>query len=115
MPQVNVKINYTVSNEQKSKIEKGIVDILVNDLGKRDNWLMVIVEDNARIYFRGENETHTAGISLAVYKELDNVSAEKFITAVTELVSNTTDIQKERIVVIIQPLVQWGLGGKYIN
>ncbi|MEA4972524.1 hypothetical protein SDC9_82549 [bioreactor metagenome] len=115
MPQVNVKINYIVSEEQRSIIENGMVDIVVKNLGKRDNWLMVFVEDNAKIYFRGDNKTHTAGIALTVYKEIDDESAQKFITTATELVASNTDIQKDRIEVIIQPVNQWGLGGKYIN
>lgn len=115
MPMVNVKLNFAVSNEQKMSIEKGIVDILVKDLGKRDNWLMVNIEDNARIYFRGDSQTHTVGITLAVYKEIDDESAEKFISATTELVAMSTDIKTDRIVVLIQPVSQWGLGGSYLK
>jgi len=114
MPLVNIKINYTLTDEQKSQIEKGIVNILEN-LGKSDKWLMVFVEDNIRIYFRGVNNVHSAGITLAVYKEIEDESAEKFISGATELISDCTDIEKNRIEVIIQPVSQWGLGGRYIN
>lgn len=111
MPFINAKVSIPVSNEQeeilKSKFGKAISIIP----GKSEIWLMVNIEDNCRMYFRGKGDIPTAFIEVKIFGNASSETYNKFTSEITEIVSDVLNIAPDSIYVAYQEIENWGYNG----
>ena len=107
MPYINAKASIPVTPEQelelKTKFGKAITL-----LGKGEAWLMVEVEDNCRLWFRGENSDPMAFVEISLLGKASEDQYDKMTKAVCEIVSDTLGIGGEEIYVKYEECDHWG-------
>lgn len=109
MPFVNVKTNVDVKEkceEIKSELGQAITAIP----GKSENWLMVGIEDNYKLYFRGTDEP-AAMVEVNIFGKADSAAFEKLTGKITEILSGNLGISPDRIYVSFNATPDWGWNG----
>ena len=60
MPFINVKISENLSDTQVDNIKSRLGEAISLIPGKSEAWLMVNIQDNCKLYFKGTNDKPTA-------------------------------------------------------
>ena len=109
MPFVNVKTNVDVKEkceEIKSELGQAITAIP----GKSENWLMVGIEDNYKLYFRGTDEP-AAMVEVSVFGKPSENSLETLTSHITGIITRNLGISSDRIYVSYVSTPDWGWNG----
>ena len=54
MPFIGAKVTVSVDKQKEEKLKKRLGEAISTIPGKSENWLMVGIEDNYKLYFRGD-------------------------------------------------------------
>ena len=107
MPYINAKASVPVTPEQelelKTKFGKAITL-----LGKGEAWLMVEVEDNCRLWFRGENSDPLAMVEISLFGKASADQYEDMTKAVCDVLSEELGIDPEGVYVKYEEVNHWG-------
>ncbi len=111
MPFIHSKVNLTVSKEQETKINEGLIDAASSCLGKPETWVMLQIEDGCRLYFRKDGETPAAYVEVALFGGENKSAFNAFTGKATEVLSSVLGIPTDRIYVKYSPTGSWGYDG----
>ena len=67
MPCIRVQTSCAMSETAKTNIKSALGEAIAVIPGKSENWLMVVLEDNATIYFKGNDSEASAYVNVGVY------------------------------------------------
>ena len=107
MPYIKAKTSVKVSPEQAQTIKTELGKAIAN-LGKSEAWLMVEVEDNCRLWFRGDNSEGIAYVEVALFGKASADQYDEMTKAVCEILSGTLGISGEEIYVKYEEVDHWG-------
>ena len=107
MPYIKAKTSVAVSPQQEQTL-KAKLGQAITKLGKGEAWLMVEVEDNCRLWFRGENSEGIAYVEVALFGKASADQYDEMTKAVCEIVSDTLGISGEEIYVKYEEVSHWG-------
>lgn len=129
MPFINVKTNANVSKEKAKKIKSAFGNAITVIPGKSEDWLMVGIEGDYTLYFKGTREpaamveVQIYGNALAHYVETipspgKRISLDSSVNKISELTSRISDILSDileipldRIYVSYMYTQHWGWNG----
>ena len=78
MPCIQIKTNAAVSEETAQALKSQLGTIITRLPEKTEDWLMVTLEDNCRMWFRGESEKPLAIVEVKVFGQaIDPEGSEK--------------------------------------
>ncbi len=110
MPFINVKTNAEVSKE-KAEIIKSDLGLSITAIpGKSEGWLMVGIEDNVRLYFRGTDEP-AAMVEVSLYGNASSNSLSVLTSNITGILTDNLGISSDRIYVSYMSTENWGWNG----
>ena len=107
MPYIKAKTSVPVSPDQERELKTKFGQAITN-LGKGEAWLMVEVEDNCRLWFRGENSEGIAYVEVSLLGKATADQYDDMTKAVCEIVSDTLGISGEEIYVKYEEAEHWG-------
>ena len=107
MPYIHTRTSVSVSPEQEKTIKSKLGQAITN-LGKGEAWLMVEVEDNCRLWFRGDNSEGIAYVEISLFGKASADQYDDMTKAVCEIISDTLDISGEQIYVKYEEVDHWG-------
>ena len=107
MPFINAKFSGTVSPEKEYEIKSALGEAITL-LGKPERYLMVEIEDNCRLWFRGDNSEPMAMVEVSLLGKASEDQYDKMTKAVCEIVSDTLGIGGEEIYVKYEECDHWG-------
>ncbi|MCM1132035.1 MAG: phenylpyruvate tautomerase MIF-related protein [Ruminococcus flavefaciens] len=110
MPFINLKTNIMVSDEKKTALKSAFGQVIETIPGKSEAWLMVGIEPEYTLYFKGD-DTPTAMVDVSVFGT-ENPSAFNVLTRkICDLLNQELGIEKSRIYVKYETTQHWGWNG----
>ena len=111
MPYINMKTNIEVTKEKEVALKKGLGQAIGLIPGKSEEWLMVAVEDNKTLYFRGSADQPTAFVEVRIYGSTTKEAYQRLTAQITHILKEELEISPDRIFVTYQEIEHWGWNG----
>lgn len=110
MPFINIKTNAEVSAE-KAEIIKSKLGLAITAIpGKSEDWLMVGIEDNYKLFFKGTVEP-AAMVEVSLYGKVSSNSLEILTSNITGIMLDVLGISGDRVYVSYMSTDNWGWNG----
>lgn len=112
MPFINLKTNVSITKENSLELKSKFGELISILPGKSETWLMVELEGDKDMYFRGSNEP-LAILEVKIYgTSLDEEKSNKLISALTEATHKILKVPSDRIYVSYFLTNSWGFAGE---
>ncbi len=110
MPFINTKVSAPITPENEIALKAAFAKAM-SLIGKPEAYLMLGFEDNARLWFAGDNSLPCAFIDVSILHSAPRASYEKLTEALCSAVEEELNIPSERIYVKYEETENWGQGG----
>ena len=110
MPFINVKTNADVSAENTESIKSALGSAITAIPGKSESWLMVGIEDNYKLWFKGD-PAPAAMVEVSLFGNASSSSMEQLTGKITGILGKTPGISSDRIYVSYMCTGDWGWNG----
>lgn len=110
MPFINVKTNTSVPSEKQTSIKAGLGQAIATIPGKSESWLMVGIEPEKILYFKGD-DSPAAMVEVSVYGSPNSSAFNKLTDQICDILNKELSIDRSRIYVKYQTTTDWGWNG----
>ncbi|MBQ6267823.1 MAG: hypothetical protein IJK64_08645 [Clostridia bacterium] len=111
MPYIKATVSKEISPAAQEALKAKLGQAIALIPGKTEAWLMLSFEDNARMYFRGENDADYAFVQVALFGDTSDAAYDRLTVAITEIVNETLSIDPANIYITYLPYDHWGWNG----
>ncbi len=111
MPFIIARVNVSVGTEQEQEIKSCLGRAIEFVPGKNELNLMICLEDNCRIWLRGQNTIPAAYIEAGIFGNDSHTGYNMLTAAVTETFSTVLGISPENIYIKYDDIHVWGVSG----
>lgn len=111
MPFINTKTNVGITKEKKEIIKQKFGKAIEIIPGKSENWLMVSLEENCTLYFKGKSDQPMAFVEVKIYGSTNAGVYEKMTLAITNILKDELSIAPDHIYVRYDETKYWGWNG----
>ncbi len=111
MPFIDSKVSVKTTPEQRKELKERLGQAIAIIPGKSESWLMVNIEDDQNMYFRGENDQPTAFIAVNVYGDPDPSAFEKMTAELTKIYGDVLGVSPDHMYVRYSATHDWGWNG----
>ncbi len=111
MPFINVKVNIPVSPAQEEQLKSAFGKAITCIKGKSEAWLMVNIEDQQRLYFKGDTSVPNAFIEVKIYGSASRSEYDALTAGLTDIVSSVLSVTSDRIYIKYEEVQNWGYAG----
>jgi len=113
MPYIEVVTNAKLEKASCDKLNEALGKLIEIIPGKTENWLMIHLEDEAKLCFAGDSETPAAIATLKAFgRELSAECYDQLTSAMTEKCTALLGVSPERFYVEYESTTHWGWNGK---
>lgn len=109
MPAIMLKVNVPVSEEKETVLKTKLGEAIGLIPGKSENWLMVCIEDNQKLYFRGSNAEKLAFAVVKLLGKAKREDYERLTGGITEIME--TELGIAHTYVQYEETEHWGYNG----
>lgn len=110
MPFINIKTNTEVSEGKAKKIKTHLGLAITAIPGKSEGWLMVGIEDNYKLFFKGTEEP-AAMVEVSLYGNASSNALGVLTSNITGILLDILGISTDRIYVSYMSTESWGWNG----
>ncbi len=110
MPFINVKTNVSISSDQAADIKSALGQAITAIPGKSEGWLMVGVEPDYMLWFKGTNEP-AAMVEVSLYGGASHNAKTTLTSHITGILTDQLGISSDRIYVSYFETESWGWNG----
>lgn len=110
MPFINVKTNTAVPNDKETAIKSALGQSISAIPGKSESWLMVGIEPEHILYFKGDNSP-AAMVEVSIYGSTDSESMNALTGEISAILNEQLSIEPSRIYVKYSQTPDWGWNG----
>lgn len=110
MPFINVKTNSPVSKEKETAIKSKLGEAITTLPGKSESWLMVGIEPEYILYFKGTDEL-CAMVDVSIFGTATPAALSALTAKITEILSSELNIPPARTYVKYSQKTEWGWNG----
>lgn len=110
MPFINVKTNTTVNKDKERAVKSALGQAITVIPGKSESWLMVEIEADKTIYFKG-NDAPAAMVEVSVFGSANSAAFNKLTAAICTILNENLGIDQSRIYVKYEATSDWGWNG----
>ncbi len=111
MPFIHVRTNQNPSDAVCESVKKELGHAVEALPGKSENWLMVGMEPDFRLWFQG-TDAPAAMVTVNLYGSAPDDAYEGLTGRITEILAAAMDIAPDRIYVQYQETPNWGWNGR---
>ena len=111
MPFINAKISKTITKEQETQIKTLLGEAITTIPGKSENWLMVGLEPEYTLYFRGDNTDPIAFVEVSVFGAENKAAFEKLAARICDIFQQVLSIAPDHVYVKYEAVSNWGWNG----
>lgn len=108
MPFINVKTSKKLTEEKIDAIKTEFGSAIAIIPGKSETWLMVNIEDNCNLYFKGSDNGDTAYVEVKIFGSASKANCEKLTVKICDLLFDIADIPSDRVYVKYEFSDMWG-------
>lgn len=110
MPFIHVQTNAAISDTQAKEIKSHLGLAITAVPGKTEDWLMVEVEGNKQLFFRGTNAP-AAMVTVQLYGNTSSNALHTLTSHITGILLDILKIPTDRIYVSYMCTENWGWNG----
>ena len=110
MPFINVKTNEKVSNDIANEIKSELGKAITAIPGKSEGWLMVGIEDEYKLWFKGTDEP-AAIVEVSVYGSPSAPAMNDLTGRITDILTDHLSVPGDRVYVSYFSTPNWGWNG----
>ncbi len=111
MPFINTKVSVPVSPAQEQELKTALGQAISIIPGKSESWLMVGIEDECHLYFRGDNSEPIAYVEVSVFGGANADAFDKLTAEICDILGRILGIAADHIYVKYMPTDHWGWNG----
>lgn len=111
MPYMKARISNSITPGQEENLKSRLGKIIELIPGKTESWLMVDIEDNCHLYFKGNQNAPSAYIKVEVFGQVEAVHCQKMTAAICSLFEEEVRIPSDRIYITYEGISDWGWNG----
>ena len=111
MPFIDSKVSVKTTPEQRKELKERLGQAIALIPGKSESWLMLDIEDEHNMYFRGENDQPTAFIAVNVYGDPNPAAFSKMTAEVTKIYGDVLGIAPDHMYIRYAATKDWGWNG----
>lgn len=110
MPFINVKTNTAISQDKEIAVKSAMGQAITAIPGKSEGWLMVEIEPERKLYFKGENSP-AAMVEVSIFGQANPAAFSDLTNRICDILSNELAIDPSRIYVKYEATSDWGWNG----
>ncbi len=111
MPFINTKTTVSLDKTKRDSLTAALGKITSSCLNKGETWIMTGYEDNASLYFQGNQNGDTAYVEVKLFGTPSASGCAAMTKEVCALYEKELGIPAERIYVSYYPTENWGWNG----
>ena len=111
MPFINVKTNREITKEQKEIVKQKLGKAIELIPGKSEEWLMVAIDDNSSLYFKGKTDKSIAFVEVKIYGSTTEEAYQLTTAQITHIMNEELSIAPDQIFVAYTEIEHWGWNG----
>lgn len=112
MPCIQIKTSVKVTEEAANTLKKELGQMITCLPGKTEDWLMVTLEDECRMWFRGETGKPIAFVDVKVFgNRIDPAGSEQMTEQVCKLFQETLGVDPKDLYIRYTASPHWGWNG----
>ena len=109
MPYIRTSTNIKIENEKLNNIKTKYGEA-IRVMGKTEDWLMLEFNDNAKMYFKGDNSNPIVFIDVKVLGSVNN--ANEMTQKLSEIIGEELSVPSNQIYISYQGYSDWGYAGR---
>ena len=110
MPYIKIRTNKLIDENKIDNIKSKLGED-ISILGKSEDWLMVDIENNNNMFFKG-NKDDMAYVEVKLYGRSDSSHYNIMTDAISKNINSNLGISPDRIYVSYFETTNWGWNGK---
>ncbi|MBP5270450.1 MAG: hypothetical protein ILO42_05785 [Clostridia bacterium] len=111
MPYVNASVTEKVSPEKEKELGRLLGEAIEIFHGKSEKWLMIKIDDCARITFAGDSEKPAAMIEVMIFGSAKDAEYDRMTARLCDVFGSSLGIPRDRIYVKYGECDRWGWNG----
>lgn len=111
MPFIDSKVSVKVTKEQETELKSRLGQAISLIPGKSESWLMVGIEDEYHLYFRGEDGDPMAFIEVRIFGGPNRDAFEKMTAEITRIFGEVLGIAADHMYIKYSATTDWGWNG----
>ena len=111
MPFINSKVNVKTTLKQRQEIKERLGKAISIIPGKSESWLMLDLEDDHTMYFRGDNNDPIAFVSVNMYGNPEPSAFEKITAEITKTFGEVLGVVPDHMCIKYDASMYWGWNG----
>lgn len=111
MPYIKTTVSTAISPAAQEALKAKLGEAIALIPGKTEDWLMLAFEDNARMYFRGDNGADYAMVQVSLFGSTSDAAYDRLTAAISEIVNEVLGIDRANIYITYAPFEHWGWNG----
>ena len=111
MPFINSKVSVKTTLKQRQEIKERLGKAISIIPGKSEAWLMLDLEDDQTMYFRGDNKEPIAFVSVNMYGSPEPEAFRKLTEVITEIYSDVLGVSPDHMYIKYDAVMNWGWNG----
>ena len=109
MPCIQIKTNVQVSDDIAQTVKSQLGRIITYLPEKTEDWLMIILEDQCRMWFRGDSEKPTAIVEVKIFGDkVDAAGSQKMTQDVCALFQQELGVDPKDMYIRYLASLDWG-------
>ena len=109
MPYIQTRTNSKIDKEKELRIKERLGEA-IRILGKSEDWLMLEFNDNAKMYFKGDNTNPIVFIDVKVLGSVNN--SNEMTAKLSEIIGEELGVPSNQIYISYQGYSDWGYSGR---
>ena len=110
MPYIDLNTNIEINNDLVEEIKSKFGELIEILPGKSEDWLMVKISQNNKMFFKGSNDPLIM-VEVKIYGSASKNSLDKFTSEMMDYLSNKLKVNKNRIYITYSFSENWGWNG----
>lgn len=111
MPFVNSKVSVKVTPEQKVELKTRLGEAISLIPGKSESWLMLNIEDEQNMYFRGDDSEPIAFVVVNIFGDPNKDAFDKMTAELTKIYGDILGISADHMYIKYAASHDWGWNG----
>lgn len=111
MPCIQIQTSCSICTNAKESIKAKLGKAIEVLPGKSENWLMVTMQDEMTIYFKGNQTGESAFVKVGVYGDADGRAFNTLTEKICRILNEELGIAPNRIYVQYEATAHWGWNG----
>lgn len=111
MPFIETKMSVKATDDQKKKLKEKLGEAIAIIPGKSESWLMVNIQDDQKMYFRGDDSKPVAFVCVNIYGSANRAAFDKMTAELTSIYGELFGVSPDHMYIKYDASMDWGWNG----